>query len=88
MLLWITDDLETRLPLGTLCGHCGESIKYLPRIPGAPYDTFEYTQVKLYLVRMLKWELNNTPWQRKGEEYCAAVFPVYESLVDNFVSHR
>lgn len=85
MLLWITDDLEARLALGTLCGHCGESIKYPPRVPEEKYDdSLEYAQVKSYLVRMLRWELKNTPWQRKGKEYYATVFTVYESLVGNF----
>lgn len=86
MLLWIVDDLKTRLPLSTLCGHCGETIKYPPSSldsDGMQYAIREYAQVKSYLIRMLKWELDNTPWRRHGDEYYAAVFTVYESLVGN-----
>lgn len=86
ILLWITDDLKTSLPLGTVCGNCGESIKYPPKPPSFNEmwrDVLEYAQVKSYLIRMLEWELDTMMWGRNGKEYDEVVSKVYKSLVGN-----
>lgn len=87
MLLWITDDFATGLPIAAVCGHCGKSIKYPPRDPNAGkvwIDILDHGQMKGYLVRMLQWELNTTQWGRKSAEYDAAVFTVYQSFIDSY----
>lgn len=87
MLLWITDDFHTGLPVATVCGHCGKSVQYPSRPPnpnGTWLDIIDHGQIKAYLVRMLKWELATTQWGRNGAGHDAAISTVYQSFVDNY----